>query len=87
MLEKNKEKVLILDWHCFLVRKLFFYVLKVAPDCVNTVRDLACHMSNPGTIDWKSRKYVVGYLMGKKLHGLIMQKPNCLIPIYYCDAR
>ena len=86
VLEKNEEEILMLDEYRSLVGKLLFYAVKVAPDCANAVRDLARHMSNPGTMHWKAMQRVVGYLVGKKLHGLVMRKPNSLIPINYCDA-
>ena len=86
VLEKNEEEVVMLDEYRSLVGKLLFYVVKVAPDCANAVRDLARQMSNPGILHWKAMKRVVGYLLGKKLHGLVMRKPENLIPINYCDA-
>ena len=69
-----------------LVGKLLYYTVKVDPDCANAVRDLARHMSKPGTDQWKAMERVVGYLKGKKMHGLVMRKPECLTVINFCDA-
>ena len=52
VLEKNEEEIVMLDEYRSLVGKLLFYVVKVAPDCANVVRDLARHMSNPGDPHW-----------------------------------
>ena len=60
--------------------------MKVGPDCTNAVRDLARNMSNPGEEQWNAMNRIVGYLKGKKLHGLIMLRPECLTVINYCDA-
>ena len=45
---KNDGETELLDEYRSLVGKLLFYTIKVGPDCGNAVRDLACHMSNPG---------------------------------------
>ena len=50
------------------------------------MRDLARHMTNPGTEHWRAMERVVGYLKGKVLHGLIMRAPEFLTVIDYCDA-
>ena len=86
MLEKNEDEIYMLDEYRSLVGKLLFYVVKIAPDCANAVRDLARHMANPGPLHWKAMERVVGYLRTKQLHGMVMRKPHNLIPINYCDA-
>ena len=63
-----------------------YYVVKVGPDCANAVRDLARHMRNPGAEHWKAMERIVGYLKGKKLHGLIMRSPSSMQVVNYCDA-
>ena len=76
----------MLDEYRSLVGKLLVYVVKIAPDCANAVRDLARHMANPGQLHWKAMERVVGYLRTKQLHGMVIRKPHNLIPINYCDA-
>ena len=48
----------------------------MGPDCANAVRDLARHMSKPGTDQGKAMERIVGYLKGKKMHGLVMREPE-----------
>ena len=87
VLSKNEEEnPTMLEEYRSLVGKLMYYVVKVAPDCANATRDLARYMKNPGPEHWKAMERIVGYLKGKKLHGLIMRRPNDLKVIDYCDA-
>jgi hypothetical protein len=36
--------------------------MKDIPDCANAVRDLTCHLSNPGVEHWKALSRLIGYL-------------------------
>ena len=87
VLSKNENEIDMLDEYRALVGKLLFYTIKIGPDCANSVRDLAHHMSNPGSMQWKAMERIVGYLKGKRLHGLIFRKPEALTAVQYCDAN
>ena len=86
VLSKNDGDSIMIEEYRSLVGKRLYYTVKVGLDCANAVRDLAHHMSNPGEEQWKAMNRIVGYLEGKKLHGLIMLRPECLTVINYCDA-
>ena len=49
VLQKNEGEIVDIENYRSLVGKLLFYIVKVEPDCANAGRDLARHMSYPGT--------------------------------------
>ena len=61
VLNKNEEETVDIENHRSLVGKLLFYIVKVGPDCANAGRDLARHMSNPGTEHWKAMGRIHSY--------------------------
>ena len=44
------------------VGKILYAVMKVLPDCANTIRDLTCHMARPGDDHWKALMRMMAYL-------------------------
>ena len=42
-----------------------WYTTKVRPGLENVARELAMHMSHPGTEHWKALGCLIGYLKGK----------------------
>ena len=44
------------------VGKLLYAVMKVLPDCANAIRDLTCHLSNPGEEHWDALIRMMGHL-------------------------
>ena len=60
-LEEGEEAIDIGSYHRFM-GKLLFAVMKVLPDCGNAIRDLTCHLSNPGEEHWKALEHMIGYL-------------------------
>ena len=47
------------------VGHLMWYTIKVGPDVANAARELAVHMSRPGTEHWKVLGRLIGYLKVK----------------------
>lgn len=86
VLQKNEGETVDIDNYRSLVGKLLFYIVKVGPDCANAGRDLARHMSNPGTEHWKAMGRMAGYLKGKELHGHVMKVPANMTVVNYTDA-
>ena len=60
-LEEGEEAIDIRSY-CRFMGKLLFAVMKVLPDCGNAIRDLTCHLSNPGEEHWKALEHMIGYL-------------------------
>ena len=51
----------------------------------NAVRELAVHMSHPGTEHWKALGRLIGYLKGKNNRGIIIRKPKVMKAVMLCD--
>jgi hypothetical protein len=52
----------------------------------NAVRELACHLSNPGEEHWKALERCVGYLDMEGTSQLILRCPRTLVSISNCDS-
>jgi hypothetical protein len=57
------------------------------PEISNAVRNVTCHMSNPGEEHWKAMERLVGYVVSKgKDIGLVLRRPRNLVSISECDS-
>ena len=52
----------------------------------NAARELAVHMSHPGTEHWKSLGRMLGYLKGKNTKVIIIINPKVLKDVMFCDS-
>jgi hypothetical protein len=50
-----------LDANRSIIGKIMYYATKIAPEICNEVKELAGHLSNPGTEHWKALEQCVGY--------------------------
>ena len=64
-----------------------WYTTKVGPEVVNVARELAVHMSHPGTENWKSLGCLVGYIKVKETKGIIIRKPKVMKAVMFCDSK
>ena len=53
----------------------------------NATRELAVHMSHPGTENWKAYGRFIGYLKGKETKGIIIRKPKILKAVMYTTYK
>ena len=67
--------------------KLIWYTIKVVPDVENTARELAVHMSHPGTEYWKALGCLIGYLKGKDTKGIVIRNPKVLKAVMFSDSN
>jgi hypothetical protein len=74
------------DAYRSIVGKIMYYATKIAPDISNTARELAGHLSNPGTEHWRSLQRYVGYLTSQVTQALCLRKPQELRSISDCDS-
>ena len=86
VLSKNTGEVVDIEMYRSFVGKIMFFATKVGPTLCHAVRDLAAHMSNPGTPHWEALKRLVGYMKGMKLKGMALYKPDQLRNVSACDA-
>ena len=69
-----------------ILGKLMFYVTKISPECSFATGQLAQHMHNPGEQHWEAMKRIIGYLIGKEKHELIIRRPKNLRITSFGDA-
>jgi hypothetical protein len=53
-LQKNEGKMIDIDSYRSIAGKIMYYATKIAPHICNAVRELACHLSNPGKEHWEA---------------------------------
>ena len=53
----------------------------------NAARELAVHMSHPGTEHWKSLVGLIVYLKGKYTKGIIIKKLNVLKAVMFFESN
>ena len=87
VLVENEGDPIDIDMYRSLVGKIMFVATKVLPAVVNTSRELAGHMSNPGEEHWHAIGRCVGYLKGTSLKGIILTQPAELRTADLCDAN
>jgi hypothetical protein len=75
-----------IDSYRSIVGKLMYYATKIAPHICNAVRELACHLSNPGEEHWKALERCLGYLDVEGTSQLILRCPRTLVAISDCDS-
>ena len=85
-LRKNQGPMIDLDNYRSIVGKIMYYATKIAPDVSNAARELATHLSNPGTEHWRALERCVGYLEQQGDQGLTLRAPTELRSISDCDA-
>ena len=85
-LKKNEGEEVNLKDYRSIVGKLMYFMCKIAPEICNAVRDLASHMSNPGTEHWKALERCVGYVTTANFEGLTYRRPRELRSISDCDS-
>lgn len=83
---KNDGEIKDIDNYRSIVGKVLYYATKIAPEMANAVRDLATHMSNPGTEHWKALGRAIGYLKGQGKDGITLRKPSELRSINFADS-
>ncbi len=69
-----------------ILGKIMFYVTKIGPECGFACGQLARHMHNPGNEHWMAMERMVGYLIWKGKHKLILRRPTSMKVISYGDA-
>jgi hypothetical protein len=78
-LKNNEGKMMDIDSYHFIVGKIIFYATKIATHIFNTVRELSCHLSNPGEEHWKAlERFVVARILryGKNLSLSLKMSQN-----------
>jgi hypothetical protein len=85
-LVKNTGPMVELDAYRSIVGKIMYYATKIAPDICNAVRELAGHLSNPGTEHWKALEQCDRYLTDTGTQPLCLRKPRVLQSISDCDS-
>jgi len=83
---KNTGEIVDLDNYRSIVGKIMYYTTKVAPEISNAARELASHLSNPGTEHWKALERCVGYISHQKKPELVFRTPRELRSISLCDS-
>ena len=53
----------------------------------NAARELAVHMSHPGTEHWKALVRLIVYLKGKYTKGIIIRNLNVLKAVMFFDSN
>ena len=53
-----------------------WYTKNVGPGVENVARELALHISCPGTENWKELGHFFGYLKYKNTKGIIIRRPK-----------
>jgi hypothetical protein len=86
VLVKNTGAIVDLDNYRSIVGKIMYYTTKVGPEVSNAARDLASHLSNPGTEHWKALERCVGYITHQKKPSLVFRTPRELRSISLCDS-
>jgi len=66
--------------------KLLYYVTKVGPAMLNSVRELSSHMSMPGPEHWKAMSRVVGHLKSFDTYEMVYRAPEELRAISLSDS-
>ena len=62
-----------------------WYTIKVGHNVANVARELAVHMSHPGSEHWKALGLLIGYLKGKETKSIIIIKPKVMKAVILCD--
>ena len=79
------EPVQLTDFRSVL-GKLLYYVTKVGPAMLNSVRELSSHMSMPGPDHWKAMSRVVGHLKSFEKYEMVYRAPEELRAISLSDS-
>ena len=69
------------------IGQLMWYTTKVRPQVEKAARDLAVHMSHPGTKHLKALGSLIGYLKGKETKGIIIRNPEVLKAVMCRDSN
>ena len=84
---KNEGRMENLDEYRSFIGRILYYTIKITPECLNSVRELSQHMSNPGKEHWDSMKRFMGYLKSKKSHEIYYRPPMEYRSISFTDAN
>ena len=60
-----------------------WYTTKVVPDMENAARELAVHMSHPGSEHWKALGHMIGYLKVKEKKCIVIRKHKVLEAVMF----
>ena len=69
-----------------ILGKLLYYVNKIAPAMLNSVRELSSHMSMPGPDHWKAMGRVVGHLKSFEKYHMVFRAPEELRAVSLSDS-
>ena len=69
-----------------ILGKLMFYVTKISPECSYACGQLARQMHRPGEAHWEAMHRLIGYLIGKEHHNLVIRRPTSLKIVSFGDA-
>ena len=86
ILEKHEGNPVKQPEYRSVLGKLMFYVTKLSPECSFACGQLARQMHNPGEDHWKAMGRIIGYLIGKKKHELVIRTQKELRVMSFGDA-
>lgn len=70
-----------------LLGRLMWFTRKLMPEALNTIRELAMYMDNPGDEHWRAMGRLVGYIAGQKTVELLLMKPKDLKAYAFVDSN
>ena len=85
LMKNNGQPVRHSDYRSIL-GKLMFYVTKIAPECSFACGQLARQMHNPSQDHWNAMHRMIGYLIGKEKHELVISRPKSIRITSFGDA-
>ena len=86
-LSKNQGEEVDKENYCKLLGRLMWFVRKIMPEALNSIRELAMYMDNPGKEHWRAMGRLIGYIAGQGRVELCLMKPHNMKVYAYVDSN
>jgi hypothetical protein len=86
-LVKNLEDEVDKENYRKMLGRLMWFVRKLMPEALNSIRELATFMDNPGEEHWRAMGRLVGYIANQGTVKLRLMKPRDLKVYAYVDSN
>lgn len=86
-LSKNQGNEVDKESYRKLLGRLMWFVRKLMPEALNSIRELAMYMDNPGEEHWRAMGRLIGYIAGQGEIELRLMKPRDFKVYAYVDSN
>jgi hypothetical protein len=86
-LSKNQGDEVDKENYRKLLGRLMWFIRKLMPEALNSIRELAMYMDNPGEEHWRAMGRLVGYIAGQDEVELRLMKPRDFKVYAYVDSN